>query len=231
MKKLLCIIFVSSMLFSEESGTFVGVGVGGAINASGYLKDGSQITNKFKGNGVNVEAIVGYKQFFIENLGLRYYLNVDYTTGINFKGERDIVLTPNNVIKSNKASMLDAGLNIDLLFNFIVTNNLDVGIYGGGQVGFNTISGDLAKLANDLYNKVTDRGGNYRVKAATLDFSASINFGIRTNFFKNHAIELFGKVPLRETNIFYYKDTITGGEDSIYMKQPYIVGLRYVFTF
>lgn len=66
MKKFLWFICISSMLFSEESGTFFGLGLGGGFDANGYIKQNNQITDKIKGHGFDAEFIVGYKQFLWE---------------------------------------------------------------------------------------------------------------------------------------------------------------------
>lgn len=247
MKKFLFFICISSMLFSEESGTFFGLGIGGGFNSEGYIKQDGNITDKIKGDGFNAEFIVGYKQFFIQNIGLRYYLNVDYTPGINFKSDsgEQLKTSINNssisqqhkqelmdAIKSNKADIFNAGLNVDLLFNFIVANNLDVGLYGGGQIGFNTLSGSLAKNVYDLYDDIVNNSTNYNAKVASIYFTASINFGLRVSFFKYNALEVFTKIPMFENELFHYKSTVGSSDEiSIRLKQPYIVGIRYVFSF
>ena len=61
----------SSASFAEESGAFVGVGVG---------YGGSQVKSGEKMNldGISYEIIAGYKQFFTPSFGLRYYANFAY---------------------------------------------------------------------------------------------------------------------------------------------------------
>ena len=247
MKKLLCIVFISSILFSEESGMFFGLGIGGGFNTSGYMKYNDIATDTIKGHGFDAEFIFGYKQFFIQNVGLRYYLNIDYSPGIDLRSDseaelRDIINSSSlsqeakqdlmDSIKPHKVDIFNAGLNIDLLFNFVVSDNMDIGLYGGGQIGFNTLSGSLAKSVHDAYEEIINKSFNYRVKAATIDFSTSINFGLRASFFKNNAMELFAKIPMLENNLFHYESTVGNkDETSIYFKQPYIVGIRYVFSF
>lgn len=63
----------SSASFAEESGAFVGVGVG--YGGSQIKPAGSE---KMDLNGISYEIIAGYKQFFTPNFGLRYYANFAY---------------------------------------------------------------------------------------------------------------------------------------------------------
>lgn len=247
MRKLLYIICFSGMILAEESGTFVGFGIGGGFSASNYFKHNDKVVDEINGHGFNAEFIFGYKQFFIQNIGLRYYLNIDYTPGVELKGGKDGQLISainssslNDQLKKeltnsvrSKADLFNAGFNIDLLFNFIVAENLDVGLYGGGQIGFNTISGGLARSIKDMYQNVVNTHSNYDVSSADISFSTSINFGVRVGFFKYNTVELFAKIPMLENELFRYKNTVSSvkDEDSISFKQPYIVGVRYVVSF
>lgn len=62
----------SSALVAEESGVFVGVGVG--YGGSQIKVDGDKTNLK----GISYEIIAGYKQFFTQDFGLRYYANFAY---------------------------------------------------------------------------------------------------------------------------------------------------------
>lgn len=247
MKKLLYILCFFGIIFAEESGTFIGFGVGGGFNASNYFKYNDKVVDEINGHGFNAEFIVGYKQFFIQNIGLRYYLNIDYTPGVELKAGKDSKLLSainssslNDQLKKelinsirSKADLFNAGFNVDLLFNFIVAENLDIGLYGGGQIGFNTISGKLARSIKDMYDNVVNTYSNYSVSSADINLHTSINFGVRVGFFKYNTVELFAKIPMLENELFRYKNTAstTKDESSISFKQPYIVGVRYVVSF
>lgn len=227
MNKLFCVVLLSGLLLAEESGMFFGFGFGGAFGASGYSKDGVGNTTKLKTNyGYDAELLFGYKQFFIQNIGLRYYLNTDYATGMKLKGVVD------GEYGEGSVNFLNAGFNVDLLFNFIVSNAIDIGVYGGGQVGFNTISGRIARAIENQYNYIVNTFTNYKASVATIFFNTSINLGARVSFFKYNALEFFVKIPMLENKAFYHKDTTKdNSEVSLYLKQPYIAGVRYVFSF
>lgn len=243
MKKFLFAMLLFGFLSAEESGTFIGLGFAGGFNASGHVKQHKTVLGRMEGNGFDAEFIFGYKQFFAQNIGLRYYLNVDYSPNVELKSDNPISLTtagnfPQDLknslsknLSSHKADIFNIGFNIDLLFNFIVSDNIDVGLYGGAQAGFNTWGGALINDLKRLFDVLTQPGGNFDVKVANIAFSSYVNLGVRTSFFKHNALEIFGKIPLIENNVFRNRNTVNREESNIYLKQPYIVGLRYVFSF
>ena len=82
-------ILGASSALAETDGAFVGVqfGFGGANTKNGYCELGGgmsacQIDSK-SASALRYGFLAGYKQFFTENFGLRYYGVVDY--GADFK--------------------------------------------------------------------------------------------------------------------------------------------------
>ena len=70
------LVLSSSTSLAEESGAFVGIGIGHGAGKREWTEPG--VKNKAVGAGASYEIIAGYKQFFTPNVGLRYYANVTY---------------------------------------------------------------------------------------------------------------------------------------------------------
>lgn len=101
---------------AEESGAFAGI-------QAGY----GAVKNETKGDspaGFRYGVVGGYKQFFSENFGLRYYGVVD-----NGDAKKD----------GNKMNTtLNANANVDALYNFVSSGSLDFGAFAGLSVGYAT---------------------------------------------------------------------------------------------
>ena len=117
------LVLSSSTSLAEESGAFVGIGIGHGAGKREWTEPG--VKNKAVGAGASYEIIAGYKQFFTPNVGLRYYANVTYA---NFYDE-------------------NYGVNVDALFNFITSGSANFGAFFGIGVGGNTIdNGDFSQV-------------------------------------------------------------------------------------
>nr|WP_300733099.1 outer membrane beta-barrel protein [uncultured Helicobacter sp.] len=127
-----------SALVAEESGGFVGVGVG--YGGFQFNED-----EKLDLNGISYEVIAGYKQFFTPNFGLRYY--------INFTTYADTSVKVKGTSEKLKASVADYGVNVDVLYNLIASANANFGAFVGVGVGANTWYG------GDLYLKDYEQTG------------------------------------------------------------------------
>ena len=119
----------ANITLAEESGGFVGIGIGGGDTE---LKT-ETITNGIKDNykvnlgGINYGFVGGYKQFFTPYLGLRYYANLDLHHNLK-------------KVKSNQIiTAITYGANVDFLGNFVVTDIADFGGFIGLGIGGNTI--------------------------------------------------------------------------------------------
>ena len=103
---------------AEESGAFAGIQAGYGAVAS-KMGEGDSGTAE----GFRYGVVGGYKQFFSENFGLRYYGVVD-----NGNAKKD----------GDKTSTLNANANVDALYNFVSSGSLDFGAFAGLSVGYTT---------------------------------------------------------------------------------------------
>ena len=207
----------ANLAVAEESGGFVGLGIGGGgtkyemkgIDVNGINEGGEE-----KLGGINYGFVAGYKQFFMPYLGLRYYVNLDLHHNLKkFGGERaDITL-------------INYGANVDFLGNFVSSESVDFGGFIGLGIGANSITGkyikDSVKILEQYGFKFTDTG-----------FDVWLNVGLRTNIATNHGLELVASVPFMPTKMIDEK--AVAGEHSSYkitFKQDYNILARYTFSF
>ena len=94
--------------------------------------------------------------------------------------------------------------------NFISNESLDFGGFAGLSLGYSS-------------HDFKESGG-----IEPSGFDLGINLGLRTNIAKHHGIELYSRFGLlqQEDDITEYGETL-----NVKTKQPYAVGLRYVFSF
>ena len=149
------LIFGANVAFAEESGGFLGLGVGYSdlnLTVKGrYDFDSTTSTESTKtatGEGVAYGAIIGYKQLFNPYVGLRYYVNVD---AMHSKVEY-------NGAKSREMIFLNYNANMDLLVNFLGNKDNDFGLFLGFGLGANTLLGKGAKdMTEDFKAKKSRR--------------------------------------------------------------------------
>ncbi len=179
----------------EPSSWFVGVGGGyGATNIdrlySASAKSGGlglvwrnwndQVDTHYQSWGLAFEAIVGYKHFLNDYLGLRYYANVG---GQFYKNP---VFSDDKI----KLGVIDYTLNADLLINFYDSQSFTFGVFGGFGVGGAHFDSPFLSYYENYYGAATDStiytepvfdgvGEIWRNYV-----SASINAGLRINFFQ-----------------------------------------------
>ncbi|CUU40239.1 MULTISPECIES: outer membrane beta-barrel protein [Helicobacter] len=184
----------SSASFAEESGAFVGVGVG---------YGGSQVKSGEKMNldGISYEIIAGYKQFFTPNFGLRYYANFAYA---------DASGKPKDSSEKIKGNVMDYGVNVDALYNF-VTGGTDFGAFLGLGLGANTWGGKSFKDAK------MDKTG----------FNLALNVGLRSVIAQHHSMEIAARVPFIATTL----QAAATGTPKMTGSHTYNVGVRYIFSF
>lgn len=152
----------TNITFAEESGAFFGIGIGGGSTT--LIKNDGEIHKETLG-GINYGIIDGYKYFFTPDLGLRGYINLDLH---------------HNLAKSSgtrhNITIIDYGVNVDFLWNFISSKSLDFGVFIGIRVGGNTIIGKPI-TTNTIFDSV-------------------VSGGFRTNITINHGLEIAVRVPL-----------------------------------
>ena len=213
MKKLfvssaVALALTSGALVAEESGAFVGVGVGygGAkIKVSGAEEAGFTGGDGNFG-GVGYEIIAGYKQFFTPEFGLRYYANF---AGANTSA------TIEGTDETAKLNVMNYGVNVDALYNFINDDSLSFGAFLGLGLGMNSWSGNAIDGFSDVFDEKAKKSG----------FSLALNLGVRTEIAKHHGVELAAKVPFLATTLFDKEGA------QVTAQQTYNVGVRYIFSF
>ena len=145
-------------------------------------------------------------------MGLRYYANLDLHHNLKkIKSERlDIVL-------------INYGVNVDFLGNFVVTEMVDFGGFIGVGIGGNTLTG---KYIKDLKESVAT--------LKTTGFDIWLNLGLRTNIATHHGLELVARVPFLPMKMVDYSYTLDTGDaikDKQTFKQTYSILARYTFSF
>ena len=196
---------------AETSGAFIGVQ--GAYGDAEINFETGSAASEVVGTRTSDESIsfgafrygivAGYKQFFTDNFGLRYYGMFDYGTNIHEEEVAGETIT-------TEFNTLNVNANVDVMFNFIATESFDLGIFGGVSLGY----------ANHSPKEKDDEGNDDSVGG----FDAGINLGVRANIAGHHGIELFSRIGVAEQE----KE---GEIITTKFSQPYQVGLRYVFSF
>ncbi len=225
-------ILGASSALAETSGAFVGVqlGFGGANTKNGYCELGGGMfvceTDSKSASALRYGFLAGYKQFFTENFGLRYYGVVDY--GADFKIDNAFYMGE-MVNFSPKISALNLSANVDALYNFISNDSLEFGAFGGLSLAYASY-----KAKNALMD-VTPGGSD---KPAFKDFKLSgfdmgVNVGVRAQIAQKHGVELYGRFAFMENKKeeTLYEDADGKTTQTFKAAQPYQVGLRYTFSF
>ena len=207
---------ISTNALAEKSSVFAGfdIGYGEAsyeLAKIDYVKNNTTTLNK-KERGIALGFVVGYKQFFTPYLGLRYYVNTNianisfgehstrrYTKDGEYIGSAKITLAP----------IINYGVNIDFLGNFIAKEGVDFGGFVGVGLGGNHLSGGFEVYGDRVITrpqttKETDtevvktyqQNINHSYsKPNTNVFDVWVNVGLRANIAKHHAIEMVARVP------------------------------------
>ena len=232
-------------IYFENDGGFVGVDLGYSMIAwqsdyGRYEKDTTtQYTQKSKNIfGVSYGIVIGYKQFFNEYIGARYYARFGANHGA-FKQDG-----------FSQIDLLDYSANVDFLANVYANETLSFGLFVGLGIGGNTLVGKYVRdtkrklrdiVANDA--QLSSRGIN--IKTHTTHFDFAINAGFRLNVGANHGVELAARVPLLPKSVYNYALTTVGKvsdtdatlepkySTSLYneVKPNHSVMVRYVFSF
>ena len=201
-----------NIAFAEESGGFVGIGIGGGgtqLHSKGYDTQYDWNWNdKTNFSGVSYGFVAGYKQFFNDYLGLRYYANLD----IQHTNKNDMVLSGNVVLPKINILLINYGANVDFLGNFVVTDIADFGGFIGFGIGANTLTNNKGIIDNSITN-----------------FDVWLNLGLRTNIAKYHGLEVVAKVPFLPVKMWEY--TIDTEKDKTTFGQKYSILARYTFSF
>lgn len=190
--------FVPNLASAESSAPFVGVELGygeGRVNTdTAYLR------------GVQYGITAGYKQFFMPYVGLRYYANfsVMHAPGAYDKDGNELVS-----LEKKTTSLLNYGVNVDFLANFVAGEDFDFGAFVGVGVGAYTW----------LKTGYLESSAIESSKLTALD--VALNVGLRTNIAKNHGIEVAGRVSFLDAK------PVSG----LTLSHPYSVTARYTYSF
>ena len=216
MRKLVSIVAAAVLLsatsaLAEESGGFVGFGIGGG--GTQFKMSGGGANDKQNRSDLNYGFVGGYKQFFTPHLGLRYYVNVDlhHNMSKETNDETGKKETPEIIIANY-------GVNVDFLGNFIAEDGIDFGGFIGLGLGANTLTGKVIKDLKDM----AKAGG---VKFSDTGFDIALNVGLRTNIATNHGLEVAVRVPFLPVTMY------NEGGAKITFGQTYSVLARYTFSF
>ena len=220
-------ILGASSALAETDGAFVGLqaGYGGLklkMEMESEYNDGAGLvekdSNSISAGGFRYGFVAGYKQFFTPEFGARYYASFDL--GTDYKKDQTDADGYKTTIKVNSYNIT---ANADALYNFISSNDLDLGAFLGLSLGYahHTVKVEV--------QGATEKNPDIKPSG----FDLGINFGLRTNIAQNHGIELYSrfgvlqqKKELKNTYEGGYSDTQT-----YKAQQPYQVGLRYTFSF
>ena len=238
-------ILGASSALAETSGAFVGVqfGLGGANAKSEYAVVATDGSGAYRADATKSASsfrygfLAGYKQFFTEKFGLRYYGVIDFGT----QSEHKIGPSYNaigaslaeiwfNITETIKISTLNLNANVDALYNFEQNDSFEFGVFGGLSLGYTSykaqsvaINGTNATNLTYLYKDLSASG-----------FDFGINFGLRANIAQKHGVELYSRFSLLKQKDDY-KYALDEQQTTILtnfeVRQPYAVGLRYLFNF
>lgn len=223
-------ILGASSALAETSGAFVGVqfGFGGAKTTNEFCIFGVCNTDSKSTSALRYGFLAGYKRFFTENFGLRYYGVVDY--GADSKIDNAVTFNDVPIKFSPKISVLNLSANVDALYNFISNDSLEFGAFGGLSLAY------ASYKAKNALNLTPIIAGHE--KPAFKDFQLSrfdvgVNVGVRAQIVQKHGVELYGRFAFMENK---KEETLFEAEgakitQTFKAQQPYQVGLRYTFSF
>lgn len=228
-------ILGASSALAETDGVFAGVqfGFGGANTknefcSSGGEMDACQIDSK-SASALRYGFLAGYKQFFTENFGLRYYGVVDY--GADFKIDNAFYMGK-MVNFSPKISALNLSANVDALYNFISNDSLEFGAFGGLSLAYASYKAKNALM--DVTPMTTGGSDEPAFKDFKLSgFDMGVNVGVRAQIAQKHGVELYGRFAFMENKKeeTLFENALGKATQTFKAAQPYQVGLRYTFSF
>ena len=237
-------ILGASSALAETDGVFAGVqfGFGGANAKSEYAAvatdgqpfgaDATKSVSSFR-----YGFLAGYKQFFTEKFGLRYYGVIDFGT----QSEHKIGPSYNaigaslaeiwfNFTETIKISTLNLNANVDALYNFKQNDSFEFGVFGGLSLGYTSYKAQSVAINGANATNLTY---SYKDLSAS-GFDFGINFGLRANIAQKHGVELYSRFSLLKQKDDYKYALVDAQTDiltNFEAKQPYAVGLRYSFSF
>ena len=240
-------ILGASSALAETSGAFVGVqfGFGGANAKSEYAVVTTDGSGAYRADATKSASsfrygfLAGYKQFFTEKFGLRYYGVIDFGTqsehkigpSLNMDGASPAEAYF-NFTETIKISTLNLNANVDALYNFEQNDSFEFGVFGGLSLGYTSYKAQSVAI-NGVNRTFSTFTYSYKDLSAS-GFDFGINFGLRSNIAQKHGVELYSRFSLLKQKDDY-KYALDEQQTTILTnfeaKQPYQVGLRYTFSF
>ena len=229
-------ILGASSALAETDGAFLGVqfGFGGANTTNEFCSSGGGRsacqTDSKSANALRYGFLAGYKQFFTENFGLRYYGVVDY--GADFKIDNAFEGGGMVIKSSPKISALNLSANVDALYNFISNDSLEFGAFGGLSLAYASYKAKNALW--DLTPMITMVDSKPAFKDFKLSgFDMGVNIGVRAQIAQKHGVELYGRFAFMENKKeeTLHEEARGKATQTFKAAQPYQVGLRYTFSF
>ena len=221
----------ANIALAEESGGFVGIGIGGGgteLKSDFDSSDGESEHSKVKDSGISYGFVAGYKQFFNDYLGLRYYANLDIYHNINSSNFYYPTYTAGIPVKNGEITIINYGVNVDFLGNFVSTEIADFGGFIGFGIGGTTLAGKFISDFKSLYKENGDKFND-------TGFDIWLNIGLRTNIAKYHGIELVARVPFLPVKMVditdFYEDSGYSFKYKQTLGQQYNILARYTFSF
>ena len=234
-------ILGASSALAETDGVFAGVqfGFGGANAKSEYAAVYTDSGVSYRADATKSASsfrygfLEGYKQFFTEKFGLRYYGVIDFGT----QSEHKIGPSYNaigaslaeiwfNFTETIKISTLNLNANVDALYNFKQNDSFEFGVFGGLSLGYTSYKAQSVAING---TNATNLTYSYKDLSAS-GFDFGINFGLRSNIAQKHGVELYSRFSLLKQKDDYL-DEQTEILTKFEVRQPYAVGLRYSFSF
>ena len=234
-------ILGASSALAETDGAFAGVqfGFGGANAKSEYAAvytdgqsfgaDATKSASSFR-----YGFLAGYKQFFTEKFGLRYYGVIDFGTqsehkiGPSYNVGASAAEAYFNFTETIKISTLNLNANVDALYNFKQNDSFEFGVFGGLSLGYTSYKAQSVAI-NGVNRTFSTFTYSYKDLSAS-GFDFGINFGLRANIAQKHGVELYSRFSLLKQKDDYL-DEQTEILTKFEVRQPYAVGLRYSFSF
>ena len=206
---------IATQSSQQKSGFFVGVQFGMA-QAAGKLEVEATAINTSTGvsasrstddpwdavMGSRFGIVAGYNQFFTDKFGLRYYGVIDFGQ----YGE-----------DGSYVSAYNLNANVDALYNFFSKDEARLYVFGGAYLGYTKFG--------TVYNRATVSG-----------VDVGLNLGLQIKVKEHHNIDIYGRFGFLEQSETinasgtYLVATYTASE-TVKIKQPFQIGVRYTYSF
>lgn len=216
-----------SHLNAEENGIFIGAQLGyGSGNFDNAVTLQNTLENlAYYGGGIKFGVVAGYKHFFTPKVGLRYYAGLSYG-GLNFE---NLAYNGTNWKTRVSGTQISYSANIDLLANFITSEEINFGGFIGLSVGgVNYSGGDLDDFERQDVAQVNP---NWKLDRNAID--VALNIGLRNTIAKNHGIEVVGRIPFIDAILLDKTMVVNTNRSSFKTKivNSYDLFIRYTYAF